>query len=79
MIVSDKVMSIMRLYVSRVMRNGDLYLPKKCNAPQYMNQLYKGDVCDCKVFCKYPQKGSPIYISLKAENDKRQKVEYEGY
>ena len=61
-------MSIVRLYVSRVMR-ADVYVPKKCYAHHYIHHLYKGDTCDCVAFCKYPPKGDVMYISLKEEND----------
>lgn len=43
----------------------DIYLPKKCNSI-YVNKTFeKNECCNCKIYCKYPKPGKPVYLKIK--------------
>ena len=52
----------MNIFWTRIGRifNKDVYLPSRCYAEFY--KVSKNDICDCKVWCKYPPPGRPVYV-----------------
>lgn len=57
-------MNHLSLQFSRIMRfvSKDKYVPTKCNALRY--KVRKKEVCDCKIWCKYPPGGTPVPITI---------------
>ena len=59
------------ILLSRFVRSlqKDIYLPNICNA-QYYN-IQKCEECNCKIWCKFPPPGKPVYITEKVRNYKK--------
>ena len=48
----------MKLIITKIVRNlRNEKIPKNCYAFQYFPNS-KDEICDCKVFCKFPPKGN---------------------
>lgn len=56
------------LFFTRLLRiiKKDIYVPKRCNVD--IKHIEKGDVCDCKIWCKYPPRGNGSMVRIKINN-----------
>ena len=54
--------NLIRLQLSKAKRC-DINVPSRCHAKHY--KIPDNDVCDCKIWCKYPPPGSLLYQSTR--------------
>lgn len=46
----------------------DIYLPKNCNNNKNIFKIK--ECCKCKIYCKHPKPGKPIYLKINEYNGK---------
>ena len=55
---------VVKILYTRFLRmlSNDISVPKRCNAKYY---YVRNEVCDCKIWCKYPPPGTSIPLVVK--------------